>query len=47
MKHIFEYKMTGMKGNTRSSSVHEPFMTLRQLLETLPELTHLNIEISK
>ncbi|KAF2869520.1 Glycerophosphodiester phosphodiesterase domain-containing protein, partial [Massariosphaeria phaeospora] len=45
MKHTFEYKMTGMKGNTRSNSVHEPFMTLRQLLDTLPESTHLDIEL--
>jgi len=47
MKHTFEINMTGIKGNTRSSSIQEPFMTLRQLLETLPESTHLDIELSK
>ena len=47
MKHTFEYNMTGFKGNTRSSSIQEPFMTLRQLLETLPESTHLDIELSE
>lgn len=47
MEHTFEYKLTGLKGNTRSSSIHDPFITLSQLLESLPQSVHFDIELSE
>ncbi|KAI9675829.1 MAG: Glycerophosphocholine phosphodiesterase [Trizodia sp. TS-e1964] len=47
MKHTFEYKQKGFKGNTRGSYIHEPFITLRELLSKTPDSLPLNIEISK
>ncbi|KAK3197467.1 hypothetical protein GRF29_216g334439 [Pseudopithomyces chartarum] len=45
MEHTFEYKLTGLKGNTRSSSIHDPFITLSQLLESSPQSVHFDIEL--
>jgi glycerophosphodiester phosphodiesterase len=47
MKHTFEFKLKGFKGNTTGDYIHESFITLKELLEKLPEPIAFNIEISK
>lgn len=46
MKRTFEFKLKGFKGNTRGDYIHEPFATLQELLQQLPEAIGFNIEIS-
>ena len=45
--HTFDYNSRGFKGNTRGDFIHDPFVTLEQLLRDLPSNIPLNIEISK
>ncbi|KAJ3557547.1 hypothetical protein NPX13_g9904 [Xylaria arbuscula] len=45
MQHTFEYSTYGSKPNIRGSHIHEPFVTLRQLLEQLPESVNFGIEL--
>ncbi|KAI9780710.1 MAG: Glycerophosphocholine phosphodiesterase [Peltula sp. TS41687] len=45
MKRTFEFKLKGFKGNTRGDYIHEPFVTLQELLRELPEAVGFNIEI--
>lgn len=47
MRHTFDYNSRGYKGNTRGDFIHESFVTLEQLLRSLPSNIPLNIEISK
>lgn len=47
VKHTFDYKSRGCKGNTRGDFIHDSFVTLEQLLRKLPSNIALNIEISK
>ena len=47
LKNTFEFKQKGFKGNTRGSYIHEPFLTLHDLLCQTPDSVALNIEISK
>lgn len=47
MKHTFDYNSRGCKGNTRGDFIHDSFVTLEQLLRSLPSNIALNIEISK
>ncbi|KAI0100249.1 Glycerophosphoryl diester phosphodiesterase family-domain-containing protein [Nemania sp. FL0031] len=45
MGQTFEYLNYGSKPNIRGPHIHEPFVTLRQLLETLPESVGFDIEL--
>ncbi len=47
VKHTFDYKSRGCKGNTRGDFIHDTFVTFEQLLRNLPPNIALNIEISK
>lgn len=47
VKHTFDYKSRGCKGNTRGDFIHDTFVTFEQLLRKLPSNIALNIEISK
>ncbi len=47
VKHTFDYKSRGCKGNTRGDFIHDTFVTFEQLLRDLPLNIALNIEISK
>ena len=47
VKHTFDYKSRGCKGNTRGDFIHDTFITFEQLLKSLPPDIALNIEISK
>lgn len=47
LEHTFEFKQNGFKGNTRGNYIHEPFITLADLLSQTPDSMALNIEISK
>lgn len=47
IKNTFEYKQKGFKGNTRGGYIHQPFLTLHELLSQTPDSVALNIEISK
>jgi glycerophosphodiester phosphodiesterase len=47
MKHTFEYKKIGFKGNTRGNYIHQPFLSLGDVLSHTPDSIALNIEISK
>ncbi|KAL8678176.1 MAG: hypothetical protein Q9186_005467, partial [Xanthomendoza sp. 1 TL-2023] len=45
IKHTFDYKSRGCKGNTRGDFIHDTYVTLEQLLRKLPSDIALNIEI--
>ncbi|KAI1169457.1 hypothetical protein F4777DRAFT_584905 [Nemania sp. FL0916] len=45
MQQTFEYSTYGSKPNIRGSHIHEPFVTLRQLLRQLPESVNFDIEL--
>lgn len=47
MKHTFDFKTRGLKGNTRGNHVHGAFTTLQEALELLPESVSFDIELSK
>jgi hypothetical protein len=48
MQHTFEGANSGfVKPNTRSKHIHEPFITLRDMFEKLPETVSFDMEISK
>jgi glycerophosphoryl diester phosphodiesterase len=46
VKHTFDYNSRGIKGNTRGDTIHDQFITLEQLLTTLPLSIGMDIEIS-
>ncbi|KAJ0416242.1 Glycerophosphodiester phosphodiesterase domain-containing protein, partial [Aspergillus carlsbadensis] len=45
LKNTFEFKQKGFKGNTRGEYIHEPFLTLDELLSQTPDSVALNLEI--
>jgi hypothetical protein len=46
MRHTYEFKLKGFKGNTRGEHIHGPFTTLEEMLRTLPEALGIEIELS-
>lgn len=46
VKQTFDYQCRGIKGNTRGDTIHDQFITLEQLLTTLPLSIGMDIEIS-
>lgn len=46
MKHTYEFKQKGFKGNIRGEHIHAPFTTLEEMLRTLPEVLGIDIELS-
>ncbi|KAL3456696.1 ankyrin repeat-containing domain protein [Aspergillus heterothallicus] len=47
LEDTFEFKQKGFKGNNRGNYIHEPFITLADLLSQTPDSMAQNIEISK
>src|SRR5277367_3390417 len=47
IKHTWDFKNTGYKGNTRGDYIHQPFTTLVEVLQKLPSSMPLDIELSK
>jgi glycerophosphodiester phosphodiesterase len=47
IKHTWDFKNTGYKGNTRGDYIHQPFTTLVEVLQKLPPSMPLDIELSK
>lgn len=48
MRHTFEGAAGGfVKPNTRGKHIHEPFTTLKEMFESLPESVGFDMEISK
>ncbi|SRR6266536_2905334 len=47
IKHTWDFKNTGYKGNTRGDFIHQPFTTLKEVLQKLPPSMPLDIELSK
>ncbi|KAL4783791.1 Glycerophosphoryl diester phosphodiesterase family-domain-containing protein [Aspergillus varians] len=45
LKNTFEFKQKGFKGNTRGGYIHEPFLTLDDVLSQTPDSVALNMEI--
>lgn len=46
MKHTYEFKLKGFKGNIRGEHIHAPFTTLEEMFRTLPEALGIDIELS-
>ncbi|KAF2810802.1 GDPD-domain-containing protein [Mytilinidion resinicola] len=44
LKHTHEFKLKGFKGNVRGAHIHDPFVTLEELLLALPENAALDLE---
>lgn len=47
VKHTFDYKSRGCKGNTRGDFIHDTFITFEQLLTQLPPHIGMDIELSQ
>jgi glycerophosphodiester phosphodiesterase len=47
LQHTVDFKMKGMKANTRGDFIQEPLATLKDLFHKLPETIGFNIEISE
>jgi hypothetical protein len=47
VKHTLDYNSRGCKGNTRGDFIHDSFITLEQVLTTLPLDIVIDIEISQ
>ncbi|KAF2739906.1 GDPD-domain-containing protein [Polyplosphaeria fusca] len=45
MKHTWDYKKKGFKGNSRGNFIQAPFTTLEEMFKKLPETTGFNIEM--
>ncbi|KAK0125575.1 Glycerophosphocholine phosphodiesterase [Cadophora gregata f. sp. sojae] len=45
MRHTFEYRRKGFKGNLRGEHIHSSFTTLEELLRSIPEEVHIDIEL--
>jgi hypothetical protein len=46
MKHTYDFRLKGFKGNIRGDHIHAPFTTLEEMLLTLPEALGIDIELS-
>jgi hypothetical protein len=47
LKHTYELKLKGFKGNIRGEHIQAPFTTLEEMLRNLPESLGIDIELSK
>ncbi|KAL9117771.1 MAG: hypothetical protein Q9187_005689 [Circinaria calcarea] len=45
MKNTFDFKLKGFKANTRGNYIHNPLVTLKEVLQNLPESIGLNVEL--
>ena len=46
LKHTYEFKLKGFKGNIRGEHIQAPFTILEEMLCTLPESLGIDIELS-
>lgn len=46
MKNTFEFSVKGFKGNTRGDYIHEPFVTLHDVLSQTSDNVSISIELS-
>ena len=47
LKQTYEWTLTGNKGNLRSEQIHDRYITLKELLNELPESVSFDIELSE
>ncbi len=47
LSHTVDFKMKGMKSNTRGHVIQQPLATLKDLFHKLPKTVGFNIELSK